>query len=670
MSLGTSVTAHAHDRRHSDFLSAVTMPAEPLLPGAPLSQGNPAHSIHPRSAQSVGNIYEGAIPSWVFHTGSSAMPYDSDAIHPLLSSPFAQAASHGANRSYHPQQVTYGNDSSHYSSQPLQHVPVARHSSVSDLEAYNMNQPVIKSEASFATPMLAPDLPADSNDLAASSSSRTSVKTSASPDNTLHNYADAMSHPKLAPAVTSLDPVDSWMMSNGFATSAQRKEIAGSSRSHRDESVPGDLTFKTSADRRERNKASQRESRKRKQTRLESLEDENAALRKALSATKQVGEQSATVSQNNDDSMADPKVKFSGAIHLDAVESHLEDDSAEAEWSDIAGSFFQGRLPTKHNNESDSSASSSTSVFEGRFEQVNDDEAKPSLCKNSRSLPASRKSSGARPSAKQSTWELSFTQRRQQNSCHFPAMVVVPELMLYKVCRLYFSIVLPFTSSLKSGLVNLRAARAASSYMGGCDDLPRFSGYPSMDPSAAMVLPKNLMPTEAQLRIGFHPVEIAVVPSPAMRDKLLTVLSAFQSIDKLTQDASDASSDDDDEIVAKDFPKRMALIADTTRWVPPESDADNDIVRPDKSRIYSYGFTDKPKGSHRLKMPAQRWLNTFFVDLVQNLHVWSPSGDIFDTECFEFHEPFIRKYPFMVDEQVMRSTNRWRRARGEAPIRL
>lgn len=650
MSLSTSMTAHTHDRRHSDYMS--TLNPDPLMVTAPLSQDSLLH--HPRSTHSMGHAHEGAIPSWIF--SSAAMPYDSEAINPLLPSSSFQHPDnrHAVNRPY-PEQVFHANGSNHYS-QPLHHVPAVRHGSVSALDTYSMSQPALKSEAPFATH--ANDLPTEPKE-APASSSRTSAKTSSSPDNTLQQYVDPQSHPKLVP--TALDPVDSWMVSNGFATSAERKASEGPSRSQRDGSQAGDLTFKTSADRRERNKASQRESRKRKQTRLETLEDENAALRKALSGMKKVGEQSTPAPQAE-------AVKISGAIHLDGVESHLEDDSAEAEWSNIAGPFFHGRFPTERNNDSDSSASSSHSVFEGRFQQV-DDEAEPTPRKDGRSLPGSRKSSSARVSAKHSTWELSFSQMRQQNSGLFPTMVVVPELMLYKVCRLYFSIVLPFTSSLKSGLVNLRAARAASGYMGGCDDLPRFSGYPSMDPSAELVLPKNLMPTEAQLRIGFHPVEIAVVPSPAMRDKLLTVLSAFQSIDNLARESSDVSSDDD-EPVTKNFPKRMALIADTTRWVPPESDDDPDIVRPDKSRIYSYGFTDKPKGSHRLKMPAQQWLNTFFVDLVQNLHVWSPSGDIFDPECFEFHEPFIRKYPFMVDEQVMRSTNRWRRARGEAPIRL
>ncbi len=40
-------------------------------------------------------------------------------------------------------------------------------------------------------------------------------------------------------------------------------------------------------------------------------------------------------------------------------------------------------------------------------------------------------------------------------------MVAVPELVLYRVCRLYFSTLLPFTTKLKSGIINLRAAREA-----------------------------------------------------------------------------------------------------------------------------------------------------------------------------------------------------------------
>lgn len=608
-----STTTHTFDRRHTDMLSSLATSSTSDLATAPLSQHNLASNV----PHGLGNVYEPHIPSWIFHTGLSAVPFHSETEVPLLPT-----------TSFAPLETRSGTQDKPCHIEPLQpfafangptlQLDSARQTSSETLLGSQHATKTYAREASLEKPMSAGP--------AASSSSHTSTGPVPSPKD-----FESAALSKDAPLL----PSSAKIWANDVAETFVKPPPIHSHRSGSD-----DLTFKTSIDRRERNKASQRESRKRKQTRLETLEDENAALRKAL---RQAGENSVT----NSDDDSEPRVTIAGAIHLDGVENHLEDDAVEAEWKGIAGSFFQGRLPSERQS---SSMSPTHSVLEVRDAAgVVGPLKKP-----------------AQSSAKRTSWQLSLPQMRQASSHRFPAMVVVPELMLYKVCRLYFSIVLPFTSGLKSGLVNLRMARAASGYMGGFDDLPRFRGR--SDPSADLILPSNLMPTEAQLRIGFHPVEIAVVPSPAMRNKLLTVLSAFQSIDNLA--GSSETSSDEDEPVPMHVSKRMALIADTTRWDSSGPDADRNLVRPDKSRIYSYGFTDKPKGSHRLKLPAQQWLNTFFVDLVQNLRVWSLSGDIFDPDCFEYQEPFIRKYPYMVDEQVLRSTNRWRRARGEVPLRM
>ena len=116
-------------------------------------------------------------------------------------------------------------------------------------------------------------------------------------------------------------------------------------------------------------------------------------------------------------------------------------------------------------------------------------------------------------------WEISLNQKHQKAAQNVPSMVAVPELVLYKVCRLYFSTLLPFTTKLKSGIINLRAARETPGFMGGYDDMPRFPGDPSFG-ATELYLPRNLMPTEMQLRIGFHPIEIAVLPCLAMRDRI------------------------------------------------------------------------------------------------------------------------------------------------------
>ncbi len=106
------------------------------------------------------------------------------------------------------------------------------------------------------------------------------------------------------------------------------------------------------------------------------------------------------------------------------------------------------------------------------------------------------------------------------------------------------------------------------------------------------------------------------------------------------------------ELTDEDIRKRTALVADMSAWKP--KDFSGAVVMPDRARVYSYGFLEKPRGSHRLRKPAQRWLDDFFYEVVQTLRVWSPAGDVFDGECFEFKESFFRKYPYMVDGEILK----------------
>uniref|UniRef100_V5EQI1 BZIP domain-containing protein n=2 Tax=Kalmanozyma brasiliensis (strain GHG001) TaxID=1365824 RepID=V5EQI1_KALBG len=465
------------------------------------------------------------------------------------------------------------------------------------------------------------------------------------------------------------------------------------------DSVP----FKTSTERRERNKASQRESRKRKQDRLETLETENAALRKALADTKKYSHAlSNGAGIRGEDGAEVPPIqftKFTGAFHLDLIETHLEDDSAEAEWKTMIGRRFPGRasqeedgddvVPRAGSSTSDSDEDDGTrdrrdSTGAGSVQSTAPVKAEAAATDKE---VAESSQTASRKAAKKAMWEISLNQKRQKAAQNFPSMVAVPELVLYRVCRLYFSTLLPFTTKLKSGIINLRAAREAPGFIGEFDDMPRFPGDPAFGASE-LYLPKNLMPTEMQMRIGFHPIEIAVIPYPAMRDRLLTVLSAFSDLDELVREEEDAArfseerindgpkapeqaSPTDDvnaELTDADIRKRTALLADMSAWKP--KDFAGAVVMPDRARVYSYGFLEKPRGSHRLRKPAQRWLDDFFYEIVRTLRVWSPAGDVFDGECFEFKESFFRKYPYMVDGEILKATNRWRRARGEDPIRL
>ncbi|TKY89253.1 hypothetical protein EX895_001784 [Sporisorium graminicola] len=459
--------------------------------------------------------------------------------------------------------------------------------------------------------------------------------------------------------------------------------------------------FKTSSERRERNKASQRESRKRKQDRLETLESENATLRKALADMKKFSQaisNGAGIRGEDGAEVAPVQLtKFTGAFHLDLIESHLDDESQEAEWKGMIGHRFPA--PTSQAKKWDgafpSVAATTSHSDEADDEEDEEDTAQASAVKGEGDSTAKDKGKATADSSqyashqvKKAMWEISLNQKRHKAAQSFPSMVAVPELVLYKVCRLYFSTLLPFTTKLKSGIINLRAARETPSFADGFDDLPRFPGDPAFGGSD-LYLPKNLMPTEMQMRIGFHPVEIAVLPYPAMRDRILTILSAFHAIEELAQEEEDAAarfSEDasggalpsgdastqadqtNTELNDADIRKRTALVADMSAWKP--KDYNGAVVMPDKSRVYTYGFLEKPRGSHRLRKPAQRWLDEFFYEVVRTLRVWSPAGDVFDGECFEFKESFFRKYPYMVDGEILRATNRWRRARGEDPIRL
>ncbi|SOV03875.1 uncharacterized protein UDID_04566 [Ustilago sp. UG-2017a] len=507
-------------------------------------------------------------------------------------------------------------------------------------------------------------------------------------------------------------------------TSSSRVSAGNTFHSGSSSNDSSSVPFKTSIERRERNKASQRESRKRKQDRLETLETENVALRKALADMKKFSHAPSNGAgiRGEDGAEVAPLqlTKFTGAFHLDLIESHLDDETAEAEWNGMIGHRFSAQTSQAQDCDGSISGIASSTSDSDEENGCEDDHSQPRDGTTLRSAsvkdeadtssPDKRKASSessqtSSQQAKKAMWEISLNQKRQKAAQSFSSMVAVPELVLYKVCRLYFSTLLPFTTKLKSGIINLRAAREKPGFIGGFDDFPRFPGDSSSG-ATELYLPKNLMPTEMQMRIGFHPVEIAVLPYPAMRDRVLTILSAFQAIEELAQEEEDAarvseqhassdnaeqqeqqqgqqqqqqqqqqsqqhqpsSNDQGTELTDADIHQRTAMVADMSAWKP--KDFSGAVVMPDKGRVYSYGFLEKPRGSHRLRKPAQRWLDDFFYEVVKTLRVWSPAGDVFDGECFEFKESFFRKYPYMVDGEILRATNRWRRARGEDPIRL
>ena len=277
------------------------------------------------------------------------------------------------------------------------------------------------------------------------------------------------------------------------------------------------------------------------------------------------------------------------------------------------------------------------------------------------------------------TWQLALKESKFANS--IASIIVVPELVLYNACRIYYSLVLPFTTRKKSGIVNLRSAKLAPSLVSAGQSFPRFklSHGQGLEKSEEYLLPANLMPTEAQIRVGFHPIELAVIPFPSMRDKVLSILAAFNSLEGLYSVPDGLRVGERDERLSTELPSgirevrpRTAVIADMSSWPAEGGDgsASMAMVVPDRSRIYTYGIDAKPKGSAKLRNAAQLWLDEFFGDFVASLRIWCSSGDVFDKDGFELRESFFQKYPTMVDAEILAATNRWRRARGEKPIRL
>lgn len=256
------------------------------------------------------------------------------------------------------------------------------------------------------------------------------------------------------------------------------------------------------------------------------------------------------------------------------------------------------------------------------------------------------------------SWLISFTsdsnnfaRAASARQMSIPSAIVIPELVLYKVCRFYFRLLLPFSTSYGSGMVNLNAAKLMT------EPEMVFTRSRREPPARAPnhlgeegTLPELIMPTRMQRMVGSHPIEIAVIPFASLRDKLLLTIMAMNG--------------------------RQGF----------ELDGQDDSVVPDNNRIYEFSFNSKPNSGHApseseaadrtisqegpprrdpLSPAARKWLDTFMVDFVSSLRVWNASDDCFNTTAFELRPEFVAKYGFMLDADIIKTSNFWRRSRGE-----
>ncbi|SPO25287.1 uncharacterized protein UTRI_10087 [Ustilago trichophora] len=256
------------------------------------------------------------------------------------------------------------------------------------------------------------------------------------------------------------------------------------------------------------------------------------------------------------------------------------------------------------------------------------------------------------------SWLISFTtdsnnfaRAASARQMSLPSAIVMPELVLYKVCRFYFRLLLPFSTSFGSGLVNLNSAKVVREpemvfTRAGHDTTSRTDASLSQDGT----LPEVLMPTRTQRMVGTHPIEIAVIPFATLREKLLLTLMAMNGGQSFKVDDSDVTViPDNNKIYEFDFSHK------------PNSGR----AHPDASSNNRTSSKEGPSRRDPLRPVARKWLDTFMVDFVGSLRVWSASDDCFNTTGFELRPDFVAKYGLMLDADIIKTSNFWRRSRGE-----
>ncbi len=255
------------------------------------------------------------------------------------------------------------------------------------------------------------------------------------------------------------------------------------------------------------------------------------------------------------------------------------------------------------------------------------------------------------------SWQVSFNTdssnfaRAASTQLGLPSAIVMPELVLYKVCRFYFRLLLPFSTSFGSGMVNL----ATAELMQEPESVSaRWNRHPS-DASHSLddtgTLPELLMPTRLQSTVGSHPIEIAIIPFASLRDRLLLTVLAMNGTQSFeVEDAAGMIWPDED------------MIYDHTFSTKPNSGKPIE-------RAESIGSRPAAPRKDPLCPAARAWLDEFMVDFVGSLRVWNASDDCFNTTAFELRPHFVAKYRLLLDAELIRTSNFWRSSRGEPSLR-
>ena len=189
---------------------------------------------------------------------------------------------------------------------------------------------------------------------------------------------------------------------------------------------------------------------------------------------------------------------------------------------------------------------------------------------------------------------------------------------------------LPFSSSFRTDLVDLSASRPFDDSRLGVINNASFQ--PRNSPiwhEDLKMLPDNLLPTDIQLRWGLHPIEIAVIPFPSMRDKILTIVEGMHTIETAS------TSQDHSEVNHSSLTSSNSLSSSPLQQYYDENPSNSQAQSPSRSLIYDFGFNSKPNGGRWLQKRIRDWLMAFFTDFVQSLRVWCLANDVFDLSCFE-----------------------------------
>lgn len=123
------------------------------------------------------------------------------------------------------------------------------------------------------------------------------------------------------------------------------------------------------------------------------------------------------------------------------------------------------------------------------------------------------------------------------------------------------------------------------------------------------------MPTPTQHRVGDHPIEIAVIPFPDMRERLLSFMEMLQALPMQHRDQAT------EDTILPLAPLQEGSVSSS------EASAG--------SRVATFTFTSKPSGRQNLRPGLDLWLKEFFVHFVDSVRVWCLTADVFDLECFE-----------------------------------